>query len=324
MGAHRGTDERRTVFGERKRKEELKNRRKLATERTSRTDGTMVTDCGPSFTKCFLTLLNFVFFFSSSVILILGCWLYSHKESFMTLTQLGLENQHVKLPTEVAETIQEINQPLALEQLAHGLLYLGGFVFLVSMVGYCGASKESRFLLVLYSLFLTVIIGSQIFLIGITCAYRYEVERSTKSLLRSSLENHFSVSEKPNAVSLAWNFVMAEFQCCGVDNYTDFQRSRTFLNSRSSHQILPPACCILNQEQYPPYFEPEDTNCLSAPTSYNSYFLKGCYDKLFTRILAHLNPVLITIICLVTLELLAIIFALCLSKAVDRDLRILK
>lgn len=56
-----------------------------------------------------------------------------------------------QLPTEVAETIQEINQPLALEQLAHGLLYLGGFVFLVSMVGYCGASKESRFLLVLVS-----------------------------------------------------------------------------------------------------------------------------------------------------------------------------
>ncbi|TRY71776.1 hypothetical protein TCAL_12170 [Tigriopus californicus] len=259
----------------------------------------MVTDCGPSFTKCFLTLLNFVFFFSSSAILILGCWLYSHKESFMTLTQLGLENQHVQLPTEVAKTIQEINQPLALEQLAHGLLYLGGFVFLVSMVGYCGASKESRFLLVL-------------------------VERSTKSLLRSSLENHFSVGEKPNAVSLAWNFVMAEFQCCGVDNYTDFQRSRTFLDTRSSHQMLPPACCILNQEQYPPYFEPEDSNCLTAPTSYNSFFLKGCYDKLFTRILAHLNPVLITIICLVTLELLAIIFALCLSKAVDRDLRIRK
>eukprot|EP00094_Tigriopus_californicus_P012587 TCALIF_12170-PB protein Name:"Similar to TSPAN18 Tetraspanin-18 (Homo sapiens)" AED:0.38 eAED:0.38 QI:0/0.5/0.4/0.8/1/1/5/0/238 len=149
-----------------------------------------------------------------------------------------------------------------------------------------------------------------------------EVERSTKSLLRSSLENHFSVGEKPNAVSLAWNFVMAEFQCCGVDNYTDFQRSRTFLDTRSSHQMLPPACCILNQEQYPPYFEPEDSNCLTAPTSYNSFFLKGCYDKLFTRILAHLNPVLITIICLVTLELLAIIFALCLSKAVDRDLRI--
>lgn len=43
------------------------------------------------------TCSHLLFQFSSSVILILGCWLYSHKESFMTLTQLGLENQHVKV-----------------------------------------------------------------------------------------------------------------------------------------------------------------------------------------------------------------------------------
>ena len=54
-----------------------------------------------------------------------------------------------QIPEEVASTIQELTQPLALEQLARGLLVLGGLIFAVSVFGYCGASKESRFLLTL-------------------------------------------------------------------------------------------------------------------------------------------------------------------------------
>ena len=56
-----------------------------------------------------------------------------------------------QLPSEFSETIQEINQPLALDQLGRGLVFAGGFVFLVSVFGYCGAVKESRFLLALVS-----------------------------------------------------------------------------------------------------------------------------------------------------------------------------
>ena len=59
-----------------------------------------------------------------------------------------------------------------------------------------------------------------------------------------------------------------------MDNYTDFARSRPFLESKSAYQKVPAACCILNQEKYPPFFEAEDSNCLNTPTSYNSFFLK--------------------------------------------------
>ena len=37
-----------------------------------------------------------------------------------------------------------------------------------------------------------------------------------------------------------------------------------------------PLPCIADAEKYPPAFEPADINCLTAPTSYNSYFLKVC------------------------------------------------
>ena len=40
--------------------------------------------------------------------------------------------------------------------------------------------------------------------------------------------------------------------------------------------------CIADAEKYPPAFEPADMNCLTAPTSYNSYFLKVC-DRIETQ-----------------------------------------
>ena len=123
----------------------------------------------------------------------------------------------------------------------------------------------------------------------------FQVELQTKTVLRQSLERYYTVQDKPDAVTLTWNFIMAEvtryhgtltaritqplsffqFQCCGVDNYTDFGRSKPFQASKTSaYQMLPAACCILDTAKYPPFFQAVDSNCLTTPTSYNSYFLK--------------------------------------------------
>lgn len=285
----------------------------------------MVTDCGPSFTKIFLTFLNFIFFVSGSAILILGTWLALHKDSFIALTTYGLESQHVQIPDEVSTTIQELTQPLALEQLSRGLLALGGFIFAASVFGYCGASKESRFLLSLYSALITVILAGQVALCAVTAVYKYEIQNHGRQLLRQTLDKYYAVGESSDAVTLAWNFFMAEFQCCGVDNFTDFSASGRFLDTRRSRsQLLPAACCILDAEKYPPVFEPADINCLTAPTSYNSYFLKGCYNRVLSWMQSHLNPVLIFLILLATVEVIAVIFAVCLCKAIDRDLQRIK
>ena len=72
-------------------------------------------------------------------------------ESIFHIFHLPLSLFLFQLPSEFSETIQEINQPLALDQLGRGLVFAGGFVFLVSVFGYCGAVKESRFLLALVS-----------------------------------------------------------------------------------------------------------------------------------------------------------------------------
>jgi hypothetical protein len=75
----------------------------------------------------------------------------SIKQIGFFICQYNTKYPYFQLPTGVISTVQELSQPLALDQFSRGLLVLGGFVFAVSVLGYCGATRESRFLLVLVS-----------------------------------------------------------------------------------------------------------------------------------------------------------------------------
>ena len=50
-----------------------------------------------------------------------------------------------------------------IEQAAYILLALGGLIFIISFLGYCGAIKESRVLLTTYGIFLIIIFTLQVF-----------------------------------------------------------------------------------------------------------------------------------------------------------------
>ena len=50
-----------------------------------------------------------------------------------------------------------------IEQAAYILLALGGLIFVISFLGYCGAIKESRVLLTTYGIFLIIIFTLQVF-----------------------------------------------------------------------------------------------------------------------------------------------------------------
>ena len=106
-----------------------------------------------------------------------------------------------------------------------------------------------------------------------------------------SLTFYRGEKEEMNLISFVWNSVMANIECCGLDNYTDFKNSmewqRSKLNLQASKfvyigkqidvltiQILPSACCILDQSKYPQTISPQDAHCVFVPTKYNSYWMQ--------------------------------------------------
>jgi hypothetical protein len=86
---------------------------------------------------------------------------------------------------------------------------------------------------------------------------------------------------------------MANMQCCGVNNYTDFREARLFVESSRNEGLgkmvryqrsvkmlsmlllsykVPESCCILQGDRS--LCQPADEDCISAPTTANSYLYK--------------------------------------------------
>ena len=77
-------------------------------------------------------------------------------------------------------------------------------------------------------------------------------------------------TEKPNLVC-----ILFQFNCCGVHSSEDFSQATEFLKyarDEGEGQIIPEACCML--DDFPnngQLFTPKDVNCISTPTTSNSY-----------------------------------------------------
>jgi len=121
--------------------------------------------------------------------------------------------------------------------------------------------------------------------------------------------------------------MMAEMKCCGVHSYEDFSKAtefRKYVLEEDKGQQVPEACCMLKNDRKPEelakqLFDPIDANCISTPTTSNSYMNQGCYDRVKDFMLMHYWWVIGVSVGVLALQILGIIFAFCLCKAIGSD-----
>lgn len=286
----------------------------------------MVADCGATCAKYLLCLFNFVFFVVGSAVLCVGIWLAVDKTSFINLAKFSTLNEGVQIGSVAKGIIRELTEPTVIEQLAYILIAAGAFIFIISFLGYCGAIKESRVLLTAYGLFIIIIILLQVAAIVLAAVYKGKAEVEAKKVLKHTIVEHYTHKSQRNAVTLLWDFTMAELHCCGVEDYRDFEKAKLFLMYKGDHQTVPETCCKLkprNQtEQNEGLFVPVDSDCITTPTparTGNSYMNQGCYDTVRSWITQHLNLVIGIAAAVIGIQILGIIFAFCLCKAVGHD-----
>lgn len=228
------------------------------------------------------------------------------------------------LDDETKLVVKEFSEPDVIEQAAYVLIALGAFIFIISFLGYCGAIKESRVLLTAYALFLIIILVLQVTAVSLAAAYQTQADQHTRNILRRSINDYYSSSSNRNAVTLSWDLVMSQMQCCGVNNMSDFQTAQQFIKQNrdeNSNSVVPAACCILEPDLPPGVYRPVDENCETYPTNINSYKDKGCLNKFVYLVRENLNLVIGIVVGLAALQLLGIIFAFCVCRAVgvERD-----
>ncbi|GFS02506.1 tetraspanin [Elysia marginata] len=101
------------------------------------------------------------------------------------------------------------------------LIIVGVFIFFLAFFGCCGAYKENYCLTMTFAVCLGIIFVLEISGGIAGFVLREDIENEVEGVLSDALKNY----GKPNheGVTSAWNKLQNEFDCCGVNNFSDWK-----------------------------------------------------------------------------------------------------
>jgi len=152
------------------------------------------------------------------------------------------------------------------------LVLVGLIAFLTCFLGFHGAMKGSRFSLGLYGAILLFLLFTQFGCLQMI----YGNAKVTKELLKTTIEkNYISAYDELNGVRMLWDNIMVKMECCGANDYKDFQNAKL-----DDSTMVPKACCIQEKPRQM-FSKPIDESCPYEPTPLNSFMNRGCYNAIF-------------------------------------------
>ncbi|KAL6466032.1 hypothetical protein MHYP_G00261650 [Metynnis hypsauchen] len=165
----------------------------------------------------------------------------------------------------------------------NGLFILGIFITCVSFLGFLGALKENRCLLISFFVLLFLVMLGELAVASVLLMYESQIDKTINEELTKSLEK----IEK-NTTSIEWDTVQKTFQCCGVQNVSDWQ----------SH--VPDSCC-------------------QSPPCKDTYWKEGCYTKLKSWFDRNLLGTGIGVIIVCSIEVLGMCFSMTLFCHISKS-----
>ncbi|XP_011253953.1 tetraspanin-1 isoform X2 [Camponotus floridanus] len=252
--------------------------------------------CASQCAKYFLCFFNFIFFVAGGAALTVGIWLFADRSSFTNL--IGKLDQSDILNKTDADVIR---------MTAYILIVAGALTFIVSFLGYCGAMFESRCLLCVYGILILLVLVLECVVVGLAFGLKGDAEKGMQSFLKSTIKYYATTADKAETVTVAWDGIMSQLHCCGVESYRDFSENT---NLTAIGKLIPEACCIKMSEGSNVL---KDSSCPISPTASNSYYLTGCYQAIMTAIEENAAIVIGVAAALVFVEVLVIILALYLA-----------
>ncbi|XP_028434380.1 leukocyte surface antigen CD53 [Perca flavescens] len=173
---------------------------------------------------------------------------------------------------------------LASFNLANMLLVSGIIVTCVSFLGFLGALKENRCILLTFFLLLFILMLVELTAACLLLMYEGEIGAMVKEDLTKGLEK----AKGSNSTS-DWDMVQKTLDCCGVNNVTDWG------------SVVPATCCL---------------DCDATPPTYRT---KGCLVKLKNWFEENFLTIGISVIVLCIIEVLGMCFAMTLFCHISRS-----
>ena len=193
------------------------------------------------------------------------------------------------------------------DKAANILIAAGVLVLIIGIIGCCGAIKENKCCLLLYSLLVFVIFILEI-AAGIM-AYRNRdkmEEEVTKAITTTVIKEYGN--PKNSKVTKAINFAQEQIKCCGAVNYKDWKHSY-WGNHTAKTDEVPFSCCKNN----------DITNCTTAPLKPENIYQEGCIEGMKDWAKEHLVVIGGIGVGIAIIQILGMVFAICLFRAIGYE-----
>ncbi|XP_054159913.1 CD151 antigen-like [Oppia nitens] len=264
----------------------------------------MALSCGAKCAKLLLIIFNSVFWASGVVLFALGIFFLVEDERSSLFKLFVVEKYNYAL----------------LQMLAWAFIVIGSGIALIGFCGCCGAVKENRWILIIYSLFLMVIFAMELTVGVLAIIFQEKVVAELKLELTNKLQTDYGLH---SSFTAAIDLAQTKFECCGIDGPKDYDRSvwkTTRMNGMNSN--VSRTCCLLQNKLEPQaHNNPRPVNeayCQSSDQVENRIFRhqNGCLHKLERFIRAE-SMVFVVMGCgLSGVVLIGIIVSICLCRAI--------
>ncbi|XP_034396790.1 leukocyte surface antigen CD53 [Cyclopterus lumpus] len=173
---------------------------------------------------------------------------------------------------------------------ANMLLISGIVITCVSFLGFLGALKENRCLLLTFFLVLFILMLVELTAACLLLMYEGQIASMVKDDLNKGLEKAKGKNVNTTDVMSEWDVVQEKLDCCGVHNWTDWGDK------------VPESCCL--------------TDCRTQNAKYRE---KGCLETLKNLFEENFLTTGISVIVLCIIEVLGMCFAMTLFCHISRS-----
>ncbi|KAF3696222.1 Leukocyte surface antigen CD53 Cell surface glycoprotein CD53 Tetraspanin-25 [Channa argus] len=185
--------------------------------------------------------------------------------------------------------IAALTPSLAQFSISNILLITGIVITCVSFLGFLGALKENRCLLLTFFLLLFFLMLVELTIACVLLVYEKDIGDWVSKDLTTGLESAKGSTRNSTELLNDWDLLQKTLDCCGVKNYTDWGKN------------VPASCC------------PEKCD---HP---NNYRQKGCLDSMKTFFEENFLNTGISVIVLCVIEVLGMCFAMTLFCHISRS-----
>lgn len=239
--------------------------------------------CGTKCVQYLFFAFNFIFF--ALGLAVLGVGIYSRVEN---------------------DSWKELINASTFMQAANLLIAAGVIVAFIGFLGCCGACKRWNWMLMVYSIVVIIIFLLEI--AGGIYAYtkRETIQKTLEKQLKTGVNKNYGEEDTASkGMTKAIDYFQQKVKCCGATNPRDWKTSEWYKKMTITRDRVPDSCCIL-----------KTTDC--GNTSYTNalkIYTEGCVEKGKTFVKDNLWLIGGVGVGIAVVQLLGIIFALCLCKA---------